>query len=65
MIISIPYEWGDTFYIKTDIDQYERQLVAIKASPFGLIFSLAFGERVSDHYEFELTKEKDTVKITR
>lgn len=62
MIVDIPYEWGDSFYVKTDSEQSERQLVAVKASPFGLIFYLACGERTSEHYEFELTQEPNTVK---
>lgn len=65
MIIDIPHSFGDMFYIKTDSEQLERQLVGVHLSPSGYLFELALGERTSKHYEFELTKEKDTVKITR
>lgn len=62
MIISIPYEFGQMFYVKTDIEQNERQLVNVIVAPTGLLFELAFGERMSKHYEFELTLEPNQVK---
>jgi len=62
MIIDVPYNLGDMFYIKTDVEQNERQLVSFHVTPTGLLFELAFGERLSKHYEFELTLEPNQVK---
>ena len=65
MIIDVPYEFGQMFYIKTDTEQFERQLVGVQIVPNGVLFELAFGERTSKHYEFELSLEPDSVKRTR
>jgi len=65
MIIDVPYEFGQMFYVKTDAGQFERQLVGVHIVPSGILFELAFGERTSKHYEFELSLEPDSVKRTR
>lgn len=60
---SINYKLGDTVYLKTDIDQYERIITAI-CLRIGNIktYELAFGENTSWHYDIEMTIEKNVLK---
>lgn len=62
MTISIPYDWGDVVYIKTDQEQKPRQVCQIRVMPFNcVIYVLSCGSATSEHYEFEISKEKDLV----
>jgi hypothetical protein len=65
MTISIPFDWGDTVYIKTDVDQRPRQISEINVKPPNcVVYSLSCGAQNSDHYEFEISKEKDFIITT-
>lgn len=56
------YEYGDIFYLLTDVEQKERMLVSITLSPNGYMLGLDLDGEVTDFYEFQLSKELDTAK---
>lgn len=58
--IEHEYTFGDYVYIKTDPEQYERQIVEIVIHESGMIiYALQCGVDRSHHYEFELTQNKN------
>lgn len=64
MLIDNKYEFGDMVYLLTDSDQQMRIVSSIKVFKNGeLMYLLCCGTTHSDHYEFEITKEKDYSKV--
>lgn len=63
MVIDNDFELKDTLYLKTDADQLPRILTGITVRPTGLMYELCQGVNVSTHYNFEIQREKDFVKI--
>ncbi len=59
MIIENKYEIGEMVFIVTDREQLPRQVTAIKITPGTILYQLACGTMVSDHYEVELSTEKN------
>lgn len=63
MIIENEFEIRDIVYIKTDRDQLPRQVLSIKVNPDGkLLYGVGCGTSDSWHWDFELSKEKNTVE---
>lgn len=62
MLVDNKYNIGETVYLKTDTDQEPRIVTCIKAYPDGLIYQLSCGIQNTDHYDFEISKEKDLVE---
>lgn len=59
MVIDNEYEIGDIVYLKTDEEQAQRMVVFIKVFKDGeLVYSLSRGTIESQHYSFEISKEK-------
>lgn len=53
----------DIVYLKTDIDQHERMVTGIFIRPGEKItYELSLGEFSSDHYEIEISREKNILK---
>jgi hypothetical protein len=66
MVIDNKYTFGDFVYLTTDVDQKKRIVTAFKCFPNGqIVFQLTCGTEVSEHYDFEFTKEEDTVLKTK
>lgn len=66
MVIDNKYDFGEIVYLKTDSDQEKRIVTAIKVYPAGdIIYQLSCGTENSDHYEFEISREEDTVLKTK
>jgi len=66
MVIENKYEFGEMVYLVTDDEQKKRIVTAIKVYPSGqLLYELSCGTDNSDHYEFEISKEEDTVLKTK
>lgn len=62
MLLDTQYELGDIVYLKTDADQFERQVTAITISlSGGVTYTLMSGVEMTYHYEKEITKEKNYV----
>lgn len=60
MKISPAFAIGQIVYLKTDLDQYPRMVYAyLIYSENHIIYKLAQGTTISDHYDFELTSDKD------
>jgi len=59
MTINNRFSIGDFVYLKTDTDQLKRIIVGIKITPGSLVYFLEQGLDSSEHYEFELSEEKD------
>lgn len=64
MVIDNKYEFGDIVYLKTDRDQFERIVIGIKVSPIGILYRVAVGAVETDHYDMELTTEKNIIITT-
>lgn len=64
MVIDNKFEIGDVVYLKTDRDQYERIITGIKILPIGIIYRVSLGVGENDHYEIELTAEKNVLITT-
>lgn len=64
MMIDNKYEIGEPVYLKTDPDQHCRIVFAIEMYKSGeLLYKLICGTLVSAHYGFELSREKDAIKM--
>lgn len=62
MVIENKYEIGDTVYLLTDSEQLKRIVLAITVYKAGeLMYKLINGTVVSEHYDFEMSSEKDFV----
>ena len=61
--IKTDLEWGDVWYIKNDPDQKEYHLVALTLRPGkGILFTLDFMGEELEVYDFQCSKEPDTLK---
>lgn len=61
MIIENKYEIRQTVYLKTDKEQEPRIVSGIRICPDTLIYILSFGTNTSEHYDFEISAEKDLI----
>jgi len=64
MVIDNKFNIGDLVYIKTDIDQRARLVTGITLRLFGMIYELSLSENVSNHFDFELSTERDFILAT-
>lgn len=64
MVIDTKYEIGEAGYLKTDRDQVPRLVYAFLVFRSEIIYRLAYGTTTSEHYDFEISREKDTVLST-
>ena len=64
MVIDNKFDIADTVYLKTDMEQLPRIVYAIQVTINGLIYFISSGTDTSEHYDFEISTEKDTVLQT-
>lgn len=58
MVIENKFEIGQTVYLKTDIEQLQRIITAIKiCGDNSMFYELSCGKECSDHYDFEISEE--------
>ena len=62
MTINNVFDIGVSVYLKTDPEQLERIVYGIEIRVTGLLYSLCCGTSTSNHYDFEISKDKDVVK---
>jgi hypothetical protein len=58
MDIKNSFEIGEILYLKHDIEQLPRMVTGIKINPYDITYEVISGIEVSNHYDFELSKEK-------
>lgn len=54
------YELGDLVYLVTDQDQEQRMVTGIMYRPGTVLYLLSGGDKETEHYGIEISKEKDT-----
>lgn len=59
IVIDNKFEKGEVVYLKTDKDQLPRMVYGfdICGSLNEIIYRLACGTQISNHYDFEITRE--------
>lgn len=63
LVIDNKFELGQLVYLITDLEQEAYHVVEIHIRPGGsILYSLCIRTSVSDHYEFEISLEKDETK---
>lgn len=63
MIVKTEYDLGDLVYLKSDNEQNEYIITGITIRDTGLCYELSLGQYSSWHYRFEISIEKNTVKM--
>ena len=61
---ELKYNIGDSVYLKTDTDQYERIVTAILIRQCGIMYSLSQATNDSYHYDFEISRDRNILKVT-
>ena len=56
LILNPCFDIEDVVYLKHDPDRLPRVVVRYTVSKYSTIYELALGDRVSNHYDFEITK---------
>lgn len=65
LTIEIEHDLQDVVYLKTDPEQLSRMVTAISIKPTGAImYGLSCGVNDSWHYAFEISEERDIMKVT-
>jgi hypothetical protein len=62
--IDNKFDIGQTVYLKTDKEQEARIVFAFKVTKCEITYQLAFGAATSEHYDFEISEEKDVLIAT-
>lgn len=63
MKIQTELDIGQSVYLKTDPDQYERLITAIIIEPSDILYEISLGVEVSRHYFFEISLESNNLKL--
>lgn len=62
MIIENKYDFGQTVYLVTDDEQRSRLVTGFRICNHSeIIYYLSYGTIVSEHYDFEISSEKNYV----
>lgn len=62
MTINPKFKIGQSVYLKTDEDQKLRIVTGLLIRPNTVLYRVSFRVEETDHYDFELTEEKDLLK---
>lgn len=62
MTITLPYNFGDIVFLKTDPEQLERMICKVVIYQGSILYGLAMGSVLSEHYDFEMATQKDLMK---
>lgn len=63
-IINNVYNIEDIIYLKTDTDQLQRIVFAFIVTKDSVLYRCSCGTQISDHYDFEISTEKDYAKVS-
>lgn len=61
IVVDTNFAIGDTVYLKTDIEQNPRIVYAYMVYKNECLYKLACGKDSSDHYDFEISVEKNVL----
>lgn len=61
IVFDNKFEIGDTVYLKTDRDQLARIVYCFIVFRGEVLYKLASGTTISEHYDFELSDTKNLV----
>lgn len=61
MVVDNKYNIGQTVYLKTDLEQSPRMITKIVIIPNSLFYVLNDGITMSEHYEVEISEEKNAL----
>lgn len=61
MVIDNKYELGEIVYLVTDTEQAARIITGIIIRPTGIIYYLSCGKEEGNHYEIEMSRERNMV----
>lgn len=61
---TLHFDIGDSVYLKTDPEQAERLVTGINIRQNGISYALSHLTNESYHYDFEISKERDIIKVT-
>ena len=61
---KIPFKIGDIVYLKTDPEQRERLVTGYYIRETSVTYLLSYETIESTHYDFEISKDKDIIKVT-
>ena len=65
IVISNKFDFGDLVYLTSDEAQSGRLIVGIRVMPDGgIVYSLRSGILTTEHYEFEVSEEKNVIAST-
>lgn len=64
MIVDNKFSHGETVYLVTDTDQRPRIIYCIKVFKNDILYEVVCGTISSAHYDFELSREINTVLQT-
>jgi hypothetical protein len=60
--INVDFKIGQTVFLKTDPEQFERLVTAIVVENKDISYQLSCGEDQSIHSDYEISAEKDELK---
>jgi hypothetical protein len=63
MTINNEFEIGQTVYLKTDPNQYQRMVVQIVIRAKDILYDIVCAESLYTAHSFELSSEKDQLMI--
>lgn len=64
MTIENKFKLKQVVYLKTDQDQKPRIVTSITIKPNDLLYEVSCGSDASDHFDFEMSAEKDVMIST-
>ena len=62
LTLSLEFEIGQTVYLKTDTEQYQRLITGLLIHENSILYQVACGEEMSEHFGFELADSEDVMK---
>jgi len=65
MVIDNKFQFGQTVFLKTDIDQFPRILTKMLLTPVGITYCLSAGCIETWHYDIEIAVEEDKELIAK
>lgn len=61
MILDNKFDYEEIVYLKTDTDQLPRMVYGFIVYKTAILYRLTCGSQTSEHYDFEITRDKQLV----
>ncbi|MCE7039199.1 hypothetical protein [Dyadobacter sp. CY312] len=62
MLLENKFDIGETVYLKTDIDQYERLVTGFRVRETSIVYYLSMETKETEHFHFEISRVRDVLK---